>query len=262
MTMKLRNPWLIGLASFLGALAIRCWMSTVRYRFRSIVPAVHPNDPDLAGRYIYAVWHESLLAAVGRRLKGPIYALISQHADGELIAQIGERLGYPTIRGSTTRGGARALREMVRKGQEGHLFITPDGPRGPRRQVQPGIIYAASRTGLPIVPVGVGYRKAWRARSWDRFAVPRPFSVVYGVAGAPIAIPPDIERKDLEHYRVLVEQAMLEVTAAAEEWVAGITPSPLGGEGRGEGLVRRGWPWKARPLTPNPSPARGEGGTP
>ena len=117
--MKLRNPWLIRLAAFLGALAIRWWMWTVRYRIRQKVPGVHPDDPELAGHYIYAFWHESLLVGVGRRWKGPIYALISQHADGEVIAQIGERLGYPTIRGSTMRGAHERCGRWCGKGRTG-----------------------------------------------------------------------------------------------------------------------------------------------
>jgi lysophospholipid acyltransferase (LPLAT)-like uncharacterized protein len=104
-----------------------------------------------------------------------IKVLISTHADGQLIAEACQRLGFALARGSSTRGGVEAVRDMLRA-NDTHLAVTPDGPRGPRRRVQAGVVYLAARTGLPIVPVGFAARRPWRAKSWDRFAVPRPFS--------------------------------------------------------------------------------------
>ena len=125
--------------------------------------------------------------------------------------------------------------------------------RGPRRTVQSGVVYAASRTGLPIVPVGVGFGNAWRAKSWDHFGVPKPLSTVYGVLGAPIAVPPDIERDDLEVYRVQVEQAMLAATAEAEEWAEACLPLPSGERAGVRGLHES--PPRPQPLSPK---GRGE----
>ena len=105
-----------------------------------------------------------------------MHILISDHRDGELITQVIRRLGFSVVRGSTTRGGTRALREMTLRIDQGHLCVTPDGPRGPRRSVHQGIAYLCSRTGLPIVGAGMAFQRPWRARSWDRFCVPRPFS--------------------------------------------------------------------------------------
>ena len=99
-----------------------------------------------------------------------MHILISEHRDGELITQVIKRLGFSVVRGSTTRGGARALREMSLRIDRGHLCVTPDGPRGPRRSVHQGIAYLGSRTGLPIVGAGMAFKKPWRAKSWDRFA--------------------------------------------------------------------------------------------
>jgi len=214
--MKLRQPWMIAWAALLLTVAVWFWMRTVRYRFVLPRTPVHPNDADLAGRYIYSIWHENLMFTAGVRFKGRFHILISQHADGELVARLCYHLGYRAVRGSTTRGGARALRELVRHGRRSHLMVTPDGPRGPRRQVQPGIIYTASRTGLPIVPVGVAYRSAWRARSWDRFAVPWPGTLAVAVGKEPIFVPPDLDRDGIEHYRLLLEEAMLSAGAEAE----------------------------------------------
>jgi hypothetical protein len=233
--MKLRNPWLIGLAALLGAVLVRVWMSTVRYRYRLHGQQVHPDDPDLPGRFIYAIWHETMLFPAGRRYRGKFHALVSQHADGELIARIVQHLGYHTVRGSTTRGGSAALMEMVEKGISSHLLVTPDGPRGPRRRVQPGVIYMASRTGLPIVPVGIAFSRCWRARSWDRFAIPLPWSKGLAVAGPVVHVPPHLGREDLEAYRIRVEQGLLQATAEAEEAVQG-------SRRKANGLPRSGLP--------------------
>src|SRR4029079_19053493 len=113
------------------AFFIRLWISTMRVRMVSADGRMHPVDPN-ESQFIYAFWHEGLLAPLATRPK--IRVLISQHTDGELIAQIVERLGIGVIRGSTARGGCQALLEMIRSAEGNtHLGITPDGPRGPRR---------------------------------------------------------------------------------------------------------------------------------
>lgn len=217
--MKLRNPLLIRTAAAGAALVLRGLTSTVRTRVRSFDGAVHPLDPD-SRPCIYSFWHESLLAPC--KLRTRIRVLISRSADGELIAQICRRIGVGVVRGSSSRGGAEALLELTRAAErkQSHLLFTPDGPRGPRRVVQPGMIFVASRTGLPILPVGIGFTRAWRASSWDHFATPLPFSTLTGIVGAPIHVPPELSTEGLAHYRRLVEQSMLEVTAAAERWAA------------------------------------------
>lgn len=109
---------------------------------------------------IFAFWH-------GRQLMMPLayrgklaYILISQHRDGELIDRVISRFGFRSVRGSTTRGGNAALRQLIRYGRTGaDLVITPDGPRGPQGTVQEGVIHLAKMTGLPIVPVTVAYSK-------------------------------------------------------------------------------------------------------
>lgn len=206
---------MIRLAAFLAAGLVRVWLSTLRARARSIDGRVHPPDP--AGeRLIYAFWHESFLAPA--KIRAPVKVLISQSADGELIAQICQHLGLGTIRGSSKRGGAQALLQLLRDGENMHLALTPDGPRGPRRQVKTGVVLLASLSGLPVVPLGVGFTRAWRFNSWDRFALPRPFSTVVGVLGEPLVIPPDLDHAGIERERRRIEEAMLAATQAAEQW--------------------------------------------
>jgi lysophospholipid acyltransferase (LPLAT)-like uncharacterized protein len=215
-SMQLRHPLAIRLVAALAALVVRIWMGTTRVRIVTADGLPHPVDPATT-RFIYAFWHEALLGPIAVRPQARV--LISQHRDGELIAQVCQRLGLGTIRGSTARGGSQALLEMIRGSQtDEHLAITPDGTRGPRRELKPGVVMVASQTGMAIVPVGVGFTRAWRASSWDRFAVPLPFSTLVGVIGAPIHVPQDLDRPAMQQFRQLVEQQMLAATAAAEDW--------------------------------------------
>jgi lysophospholipid acyltransferase (LPLAT)-like uncharacterized protein len=214
--MKRRNRWLVPYITAVVAWVIRLWMSTMRVRIVSADGREHPTDPRQS-RYLYAFWHEGLLAPLATRPK--IRVLISQHTDGEVIAQICQRLGIGVIRGSTARGGCQALLGMIRDHDEtAHLGITPDGPRGPRRQLKPGVVMIASQSGLEIVPVGMGFVRAWRCGSWDRFALPCPGSTMVGVVGQTIAIPRDLDRGALAQWLRRVEQEMLDLTQIAEDW--------------------------------------------
>jgi hypothetical protein len=123
-------------------------------RFRTEGAAVVDDLYRQGKRIILAFWHDRQVM-IPMAYRGPeVYALISQHQDGELIHRIVARLGVGSVRGSTTRGGASALRRLIRLGRRGgDLAITPDGPRGPRHHAQIGVIQLAKATGLPIVPV-------------------------------------------------------------------------------------------------------------
>ncbi len=216
--MKIRSPWLVRPIALIAALVVRCWAGTLRGRLHDpegLVP------PPLAGeqRYIYAFWHEYLLLPLTRISQGNVHVLISKHADGQLIAETARLLLLSTVPGSSTRGGVQAIRRMQQIARRGHLAFTPDGPRGPRRKVQPGMIWTASATGLPIVPVGLAGANGLRMRSWDRFFLPWPNSPVAGIIGQPIHVPPDLTRAQLEEYRQVVEDAINRATEQAETWL-------------------------------------------
>ena len=124
-------------------------------------------------------WHGVILPVTWVHRGRGMAALISRHSDGEVIARIVEGLGYHTVRGSTTRGGVRALLETAQFLEQGiTLAFTPDGPRGPRHVFAPGALIVAQRTGRPIVAIGVTASRAWRMRSWDQHLVPKPFATV------------------------------------------------------------------------------------
>jgi lysophospholipid acyltransferase (LPLAT)-like uncharacterized protein len=200
--------------SFVAAWFIRLLRATVRLRHHGDERLRHWEQGEQ--RFILAFWHRHLLlmpyAYRGRRIS----VLVSQSGDGELIARTVARLGIDSSRGSSSRGGMAGMRSLLRKAAEGwDLAFTPDGPRGPAREVQPGVILAAASTGLPIVPVAIAASRAKLLRSWDRFLIPMPFSTVHLVYGEPIAVP---RRGDLGEAAAELKQRLDGVEEAAERW--------------------------------------------
>jgi lysophospholipid acyltransferase (LPLAT)-like uncharacterized protein len=127
-------------------------------------------------------------------------------------------MGFETVRGSTNRGGVAALRQLLRKSHSMNLAITPDGPRGPRRRLAPGPIYLSSRLDIPLIVFGVGYDRPWRVATWDRFALPRPYSRARIVVSPRLQIPSGLDREGVEQYRQHVEALLNNLTAQAETW--------------------------------------------
>ena len=179
-----------------------------------------------AGRpLIYAVWHGRIvmmpwLNAWLRRTRGarPVAVLASRSRDGEIVSRYVARFGLATVRGSSSRGGAGALRALVavvRAG--GDVAVVPDGPRGPRHQLQPGVVTLAALTDAPIVPMAFSARPARRLRSWDEQLIPLPFARSALVFGEPISVPRDADR---ERAAKDVERALNDATADADRQVA------------------------------------------
>jgi hypothetical protein len=153
---------------------------------------------------IFALWHGTLLPLLYHHRHLGVAVLISEHSDGEIIARVATTIGYRTVRGSTSRGAARALLGLVRVIGEGHdLAITPDGPRGPAKSVAPGTLVVAQRSGAPIIPTAMHASSAWRLKSWDSFVIPRPFARVHVSYGELIYIEkPDVRDALAESGRV------------------------------------------------------------
>jgi len=168
---------------------------------------------DRADPFIFVVWHSRLLPLVHLHRNEGIMALASSHRDGEYIARVMMRRGFVMARGSSTRGGARGLRELIRGARAGRdLAITVDGPRGPARVAKMGAVTLACATGLPLLPISAGGSHVWRARSWDRFEVPRPFSRVRVRYAAPIFVPREAAPEELEDLRLQVEHTLNRIT--------------------------------------------------
>jgi lysophospholipid acyltransferase (LPLAT)-like uncharacterized protein len=260
--MKLRDPHTIRRVAAAASVLARGWVRTLSYAYRPLTSYFMGDRPELLGgaRYIYAFWHEYLFVPSYVYARPDTAVLIGLHADGELLTQINERFGFQVIRGSSTRGGTTALLRMLRDGKSRHFGLTPDGPQGPRRKCQFGAVYLASRTGMPIVPVGFGYGRCWRARSWDRFAVPVPFSRVRCVSAHPICVPAKLGTDSLQPYQQMVEDATNLATAVAERWAETGEFDPLGYEPPAGVEVRpehhKSWSAARFAACPRMSPAR------
>ena len=217
--MKIRDRRLIAAAGWCGTRLVRLLSATLRFDHQSL--GAIPVDPlqQQVGPFIYALWHENFLIPIVRFGNPGVVGLVSRHADGQLLSSLLRSRGMGIIHGSTSRGGVAAVRELLRA-SDGlqHLAVTPDGPRGPRRQVQPGVVYLASRTGMPIVPVGVGHRRPWRMGSWDALAIPRPFSRVRCLFGLPLTVAADLAPDGLQPHMRLLQSELDRLTAAAQEW--------------------------------------------
>jgi lysophospholipid acyltransferase (LPLAT)-like uncharacterized protein len=230
--MKLESPFLNKLGGLLATAAVRKWIGTLDRRVAYYDAAVEPSLPSRRKR-IYIFWHEYILLPIYIWGHCNVAMLLSRHRDAEILSRVAFHLGYDFVRGSTNRGGTAALRELLAKSRHMHLTITPDGPRGPRRQLAPGAIYLASKLGMPLVAMGHGYDRPWRAASWDRFALPRPFSRARIIFSPEINVPPHLDRGGLEHFRQRVEALMNRLTGEAEAWAESRRRVP------GEVVIRR-----------------------
>ncbi|MFQ5518423.1 MAG: lysophospholipid acyltransferase family protein, partial [Mariprofundus sp.] len=146
-------------------------------------------------RFLHAFWHARLLMIpkLSRHGNWHGYMLISQHRDGGFISDTLGLLGLETVRGSSTRGGARAMLKMLRavKNENRSLGVTPDGPKGPREQIKKGTVQLAMKSGLPFVAVCYATKRHWRINSWDRFYIPQPFTRGVFIIAEPITVTND-----------------------------------------------------------------------
>jgi lysophospholipid acyltransferase (LPLAT)-like uncharacterized protein len=191
----------------LGAAFVRGLGRTMRITVlgdREVAPLWNASRP-----VIYAAWHGQILMIplVTERLcrqqgARPVHVLASRSRDGELLAEFARRFGFGVVRGSSSRGGAAALRRLAARGRDGvDIGVAPDGPRGPRGRAQAGVIALAELTGAPIVPVAFAAEPVWRLGSWDRFEIPRPFGRGALAFGAPQTVAGrarEVARTDLE----------------------------------------------------------------
>jgi lysophospholipid acyltransferase (LPLAT)-like uncharacterized protein len=139
---------------------------------------------------VFTLWHGRLLPCTHFHRHNGVVTLVSQHRDGEYITRVIRRWGFTAVRGSSTRGGLDALRELIGHVRAGRsLAITPDGPKGPREKMKPGPVLIAQRTGAPIIPVVSGASRASYFGGWDRFMIPHPFARLRISYGEPVFVP-------------------------------------------------------------------------
>jgi len=194
-----------------------------------------PSDQRHPAPGVYIFWHEYIAALLMQWQRVPMTLLIGQHRDAQWLSHLADAMGYGLVRGSTSRGGARAIREMKQAAETTALGLTPDGPRGPRRELAMGPVWLASRLEMPIYCVAVGIDRAKRFGTWDRFAIPLPFSRVRMVMSSPVQIPTGLSREGLVGVRDSIQKLMDDLHLLADRWakrevaIRGIRPKVVPG---------------------------------
>jgi lysophospholipid acyltransferase (LPLAT)-like uncharacterized protein len=170
---------------------------------------------------IMAFWHGRILPATYYFRRRGIVVITSENFDGEWIAGIIERFGYGTARGSTSRGGRRALLQLTRSLNAGRpAGFTIDGPRGPARVAQPGAVWLAKATGHPVLPFHLEADRYWALKSWDRTQIPKPFSTVTIAMGEPLHVPADADELGIETARLELEARLGKLETRARQMLS------------------------------------------
>jgi len=197
----------------IGAPMIAALGSSLRWRVEGLQ---HLDFEGIGRRPIMAFWHGRVLTATYYFRRRGIVVMISENFDGEWIARIIERFGYRTSRGSTSHGGPRAMLQLKRQMEEGRpAGFAVDGPRGPARKVQPGVVWLAKLTGNPVVPFHMEASSYWSLNSWDRTQIPKPFTTVALTVGTAISVAGDADESVIEAKRCEVENALLSLEKRA-----------------------------------------------
>ena len=212
----------------MGRGAIRCLGATLRLteQNRGVVERLWAAGSPV----VYAAWHGRMLLFpyFYGRLR-PVHVLASRSRDGELVSRFARGFGFRVVRGSSSRGGSTALRELARllRDERAEVGVVPDGPRGPRWVAQPGAVLLAKLGQAPIVPLGLGASRATILGSWDACLIPHPFARVAVAFGEPLVVPPDADRDALEQARQRLEADLHRLTADADRMARGHNVSPL-----------------------------------
>lgn len=206
------TPWLASALMRAGAATLR----------RMDVAREHPEACWAKGeQIIVAFWHGRLLMMPFVYPGQSATILISQHRDGEYITRIAERMGFRVVRGSATRGGPRAFKQLLHALRDGsNVAITPDGPKGPRQRAKSGVIELSRLSGMPILPVAVSAWPRLLLQSWDQFLVPYPFGREVYVWGEPIYVPADADKTAVERFQILLADRLDALTVEADRRAA------------------------------------------
>lgn len=210
-----------------GPPLLRALARTWRFREVSADGAIGPPRYR-SGRALYALWHRQLLMLTLRHRDEGIAVMVSRSRDGDAAARIAAGLGYLPIRGSSSRGGGAALREMVEAAARGtSLALTVDGPKGPAGVCKPGAALIASRWGGPVVPAAAVAERAWTLGSWDRFVVPRPGTRILVAYGETIDVETDGSAEDLARWQERIGAGIDAATQVCERAAARVS-APVG----------------------------------
>lgn len=212
--MNTDNRLLKGLAGQAAPLVFKTLMMTLRWRLVDVHKDARVHREH--GPVIWAFWHAQMAFPAFQGRNRGVRILISGHPDGELVARMVQALGYDPARGSSTRGGIRALKELARTAGAQDLAITPDGPLGPPERAQLGAILLAQLTARPLMPLGGAAYPRKTFNSWDRAFLPLPFARAALAFGDPIFVPRRLDAAAREEYRRRLEEELNRLTRRAE----------------------------------------------
>jgi len=215
--MKWSDRLLFWLATRLGGPFIRFWGHLARIEFagREHFERLRQQKQP----FLFAVWHGRILLPIYVHRDEGIYGMVSEHRDGEMIAQTLEKLGYRTVRGSSTRGGKKAAIAMIRALRSGGSgAVMPDGPNGPRHRLKPGVVTLAQKAGVPILPITFAAARAIRFNSWDRFTLWKPFSRCVVLYAEPIWVPADLSGEAFQAFCQQLEWQLIELEQQADAY--------------------------------------------
>lgn len=223
--MKIRNRTLNRLLARFACFALRLLLRTCKVEVREKQPRTSPYVPNQPARYLYCLWHDMIVLHTFAAPHYDLAALVSRHRDGGYLADAMAAIGVHPVRGSSSKGGAEAVKEIVAELDGWHVAITPDGPRGPRHQAKAGILWLAARTGRPIVPTVGVCSNAWRIKgSWTDLTIPKPFSRVLMYGGEFFRVPSDLDRASLRQFAEQLELEMEQLEAEARQILMGQAP--------------------------------------
>lgn len=213
----LKERMLIRAADVVFFLAIKLIGATIRWETEGLE---NLDSVESASRIpIFCLWHDRIFGGTYFLRDRGIVVITSQSLDGEYIARFLKRLGYGTVRGSSTRGGVKALVEMIRCMRSGRpMAFTVDGPRGPRYEAKKGAALLAKKTGNPMVPFGVEAARFWNVKSWDRMQIPIPFTKARFIVGNPIYVGPDADDDEVTRKTIELQSALDAIVSQGAKW--------------------------------------------
>ncbi len=223
--MKIRSQWLTKLAAWTAVTSMKLLFATCRVKFSLVQPGTNPYQPT-DENYLISMWHDEILIAIFARKHPKMAGLVSRHQDGSYLAEAMKMLNILPVRGSSKRGGAQAMAEMIEVTAHRHIAITSDGPQGPRHCIKQGIIFLASKTGRQIVPTAATCHRGWRFKgSWTDMLIPAPFTTIYYLAGEPLSVPEEATREQLQQYAQILETRMETMQLKAMEMAGHNVPA-------------------------------------
>lgn len=228
MKIPLPKSWTTPLAIAAVHTGSRAIFKTLKLQFHMQDDQSNPYLPETTRDNIYCVWHDELMfpSYGGSHLRTT--ALISQHRDGGFLAGLLHRLNVKAVRGSSSKGGAKAVRQLIEDTKNQHIVMTPDGPRGPEHVLKDGIVYIAAKTQKSVIPTAYAATSYWNIRGkWTGQIIPKPFATVHLVGTAPVIVPKKVDRESIAYYRDLIQTGMDEAQVLAKRLAGHPIPEHL-----------------------------------